>query len=77
MTDDALRELREWRRDMDRRVTKLEQDRAVEAERYSNIVSRLEKIDGAVSKVVWLIIAVIIGGLLNFMMNGGLNVPTP
>jgi hypothetical protein len=77
MTDDAWAEIRSWRAEMEKRVTKLETDRAVEAERYANIIRRLDKIEGGMSKLLWLVIAIIAGGIMNFIMNGGLNVPTP
>lgn len=77
MTDDAWQEIRRWRAEMDKRVTKLEMDRAVEAERYQNIIRRLDKIEGGMSKLLWLVIAIITGGVMNFILSGGLNVPTP
>jgi hypothetical protein len=75
MTDDAWQEIRRWREQMDNRVTKLETDRAVEAERYLNIVKRLDRLDNGVSKILWIIGGAIIAGFVSFMLRGGLNVP--
>ncbi|MGV2975693.1 hypothetical protein AB1P65_09570 [Roseibium alexandrii] len=75
MTDDAWIEIRRWREQMDARVTKLETDRAVEAERYQNIVKRLDRLDNGVSKILWIIGGAIIAGFVSFMLRGGLNVP--
>ena len=75
MTDDAWQEIRRWREQMESRVTKLETDRAVEAERYLNIVKRLDRLDNGVSKILWIIGGAIIAGFVSFMLRGGLNVP--
>lgn len=64
----------EWQRDIERRLTTLERDHAVDGERYRNIEKRLDRIDGHIAKLVWLIIAAIVGGLMAFIMQGGLNV---
>lgn len=46
---------------------------AVENERHKTIVKRLDRIDGHINKLMWLIIAAIVGGLMQFMLGGGLN----
>ena len=64
------------------RVRKLEQWTgtfdAVNAERraqseadFRRVYDRLDKIDGNLSKVVWIVLAAVIGGFLTFMMQGG------
>lgn len=52
-------------------------DRAVSEEkrkfieaRFNQIDTRLEKIDGHISRLVWLIIAAILGGFMSFVMQG-------
>ena len=57
------------------RVTVLERNEAVSEERNRQIVKRLDKIDGHLSRVLWLVVALIIGGFINFMIRGGLDVP--
>ena len=58
-------------------VAAMETERAVSEEkrkfmvaRFNQIDSRLEKIDGHIARLVWLIIAAILGGLMSFMMQG-------
>jgi hypothetical protein len=67
----------QWQRIVENRLNALETNDAVNAVQYQNILERLQKIEGALSKVSWLVIAVIVGGVINFMMNGGFSVPTP
>lgn len=59
-------------------VAAIETDRAVSEEklkfmnaRFDQIDRRLEKIDGHISRLVWLIIAAIVGGTMSFVMQGG------
>lgn len=54
-------------------VNQLQTAGAVENERHKSIVKRLDRIDGHINKLMWLIIAAIIGGLMQFMFSGGLN----
>ncbi|MBU2982740.1 hypothetical protein KO498_13065 [Lentibacter algarum] len=58
-------------------VAAIETDRAVSEEkrkfmvaRFNQIDTRLDKIDGHIGRLVWLIIAAILGGLMSFMMQG-------
>lgn len=61
---------------LETRVAQLELGNAVGQERHQSIVRRLDKIDSHVSRLVWLIIALLVGALLNFVIDGGLaNVP--
>jgi len=59
-------------------VAAMETERAVSEEkrkfmeaRFNQIDRRLEKIDGHISRLVWLIIATIIGASMSFVMSGG------
>ncbi len=58
-------------------VSAIETDRAVSEEkrkfmvaRFNQIDTRLDKIDGHIGRLVWLIIAAILGGLMSFMLQG-------
>jgi len=66
-TEENLRRLEE-------RVQKLETANAVDQERHTSIVRRLDKIDGHVSKLVWLIVTAIVGAFMAFVLKGGLIV---
>ena len=57
---------------LERRIAKLEVDAAVDAEKNANVVRRLDKIEAGLSKLLWLVIALILGGIVNFILNGGL-----
>ena len=73
-------------RHIERRLTSLElsmaameTERAVSEEkrkfmvaRFNQIDGRLDKIDGHIARLVWLIIAAIIGGFMSFVMQGNL-----
>ena len=59
-------------------VATIETDRAVSEEkikfmnaRFDQIDRRLERIDGHISRLVWLIIAAMVGGFMSFLMRGG------
>lgn len=56
------------------RVSKLEINSAVDHERHSSIVKRLDRIDGHISKLVWLIVTAIVGAFMAFLISGGLNI---
>lgn len=58
----------------DERLTKLEVKFAVDHERHENILKRLDRIDGHISKLVWLIITAIIGAFMTFLIRGGFHV---
>lgn len=58
----------------DERLTKLEVKSAVDHERHENILKRLDRIDGHISKLVWLIITAIIGAFMTFLIRGGFHV---
>ena len=58
-------------------VAQIETDRAVSEEkrkfieaRFNEVGRRLDRIDGHISRLVWLIIAAILGGFMSFVMQG-------
>lgn len=58
-------------------LAKMETDRAVSEEkrkfieaRFNDVGRRLDRIDGHISRLVWLIIAAILGGFMSFAMQG-------
>ncbi|MFK7938059.1 MAG: hypothetical protein AB8B82_01675 [Roseovarius sp.] len=60
-------------------IAAMETERAVSEEkrkfmeaRFNHIDRRLEKIEGHISRLVWLIIATIIGASMSFVMSGGM-----
>ncbi|QSZ56798.1 hypothetical protein [Rhizobium sp. ZX09] len=55
------------------RVTALERDSAVRDERMDGIRTSLTKIETSIGKVVWLVAAAIIGGIMTFILKGGLS----
>ncbi len=61
---------------------RLETERAVNAEkqkrldgRFNHIDLRLDRIDALISRLVWLIVAAIVGGLMSFLVEGRFLVP--
>lgn len=61
-------------------VAAMETERAVSEEkrkfmeaRFSHIDRRLEKIEGHISRLVWLIIAAIMGAGMSFVLSGGVS----
>lgn len=59
-----------------------ETDRAVNEEkqkrmetRFNGIDLRLDRIDALISRLVWLIVAAIVGGLMSFLIEGRLLLP--
>ena len=59
---------------LEQRVHKLETANAVEQERHSSIVKRLDKIDNHVTRLVWIIITAIVGAFIAFVSKGGLTI---
>ena len=64
--DDKIKELEMWRHEQDTKT-------ALSKQSFANIEKRLDKIDTHINKLVWLIIASILAGVLGFIMKGGLN----
>lgn len=64
-----VRDLETWRSTLD--AVNVER-RAHDAEAFGRIHQRLDKIDGHISRMVWLIVAAIVGGVMTFILNGGL-----
>lgn len=58
---------------LDQRVTKLETSEAVNAERMNYIHGSLNSINANINKVVWLIIAGLLTGVIAFIIKGGLS----
>ena len=58
----------------ERRLFDLEMKIALQAQQNETIISRLDKIDGHVSKLVWLVIGTILTGFVTFAMSGGLKI---
>jgi len=58
---------------MDQRVSSLERNEAVSAERMTVIQASLAKIDGNLSRIVWTFIIAVIGAFATFILKGGLN----
>ena len=61
-----------WKARMEDRIQQLEIKSAVDFERHESVMRRLDKIDGHISKLVWLIIVAIVGAFMTFVINGGL-----
>ncbi|AGN38691.1 hypothetical protein RHYG_00022 [Rhizobium phage RR1-B] len=59
--------------DLTGRVTVLERDSAVRDERMDGIRTSLTKIETSIGKVVWLVAAAIVGGIMTFILKGGLS----
>ncbi|MCK0166896.1 hemolysin XhlA family protein [Jannaschia sp. S6380] len=58
-------------------IARLETDRAVDAEkqirletRFNQIDNRLDRIDALISRLVWLIVAAIVGGFVSVALQG-------
>lgn len=57
---------------VEKRVSALEIISAVETERFNSLINRLDRIDGHIGKLVWLVIAAILGAFMSFVIKGGL-----
>lgn len=58
---------------VDQRISSLERNEAVSAERMTGIQTSLTKIDGNLSRIVWTFIAAVVGAFATFILKGGLN----
>ncbi len=56
------------------RLTRVETKSLVDEVHRVNVEKRLTNIEDVLKRLVWLILAGIIGGILTFIMTGGLNV---
>lgn len=57
---------------------KHESDREHFDRRFDNLEKSQDKLQSYLSRAVWLILIAILGGLMNFIIDGGLNVtPSP
>lgn len=52
-----------------------EEKRKFMAARFNQIDRRLDKIDGHIARLVWLIIAAIVSGFVSIVMQGGFGAP--
>lgn len=57
---------------LDERISKLEIKSAVDFERHGSVIKRLDRIDGHVSKLIWIIITAIVAAFMTFILKGGL-----
>lgn len=77
MTDDLNRRvssLEQWReKEMIERARSDERRIHMDA-RFDRVEGRLDKMDGHLNKLVWLILAAIIGGFMTFIIRGGLTI---
>ena len=78
---DGQEDMNENLRNLERRVTQLEQDRAVGAERHKALIAHLDRIDAHVSETKsdqkWtfrLVVGAIITAGIAFVVKGGLNI---
>ena len=78
--DPSLMGIDERLRNLELTVNRLQTERAVDLEkqkfmeeRFNQLDTRLDTIDGHVSRLVWLLIATIIGGFMSFIFQGGLT----
>jgi hypothetical protein len=58
----------------DGRITKIEIDASASAVRWTNIDERLTAVQSGITWITRLVIAGIVGGVLAFILQGGLNV---
>lgn len=68
ISDHAFESLRE-------RVIDVERKLAVREEGNKAVLDRLGKIEGAISRVTWIVIGAIVSATMAFILSGGLNAP--
>jgi hypothetical protein len=57
---------------LERELAVAEEKRKFVEQRFNQMDKRLDRIDGHISRLVWLIIAAIVGGFMSFVMRGAL-----
>lgn len=62
----------QWKAEIERRIRVLETTQAVNSDRYESIKERLDRIDGHVGKIMWLVISSIASAFMLWILNGGL-----
>lgn len=62
-----------WQHEMERRVSKLEVGDALHGERHRMVINRLDKIDGHITRLVWLVISAIVVAFMTYVLRGGLT----
>ncbi|MEM9577238.1 MAG: hypothetical protein AAF999_09505 [Pseudomonadota bacterium] len=55
---------------LERELAVAEEKRKFIEQKFEHMDSRLQRIDGHIARLVWLIIAAIIGGFMSFVMKG-------
>lgn len=68
-----LTSLEDWRHQLEVKQAKAESDRAHLDKDLREVKETLKEIKGNLAKVVWLILASIIGGFMTWVISGGLN----
>lgn len=67
-----IRALETWRSEQVTSNAVWQERRQSDREEFQRLNTRLDRIDGHINKIVWLIVTAIIGGLMAFVINGGL-----
>jgi hypothetical protein len=65
--------LESWKHHMEIKQASLDSDRVHLDKELNEVKETLKEIKGNLSKVVWLILASIIGGFMTWVISGGLN----
>lgn len=76
--DNAEEELRDLKRDysaLKDTFNELQVEHAKAMERQGNIISRLDKLDGGLSKLFWLVAGASVSFVMVWVFNGGLTIP--
>lgn len=63
----------QWKQEIEKRLVQLETYHAVDAERYRQMIKRLDAIDGHLSWIFKILIGGILGALVTFIIKGGLT----
>jgi hypothetical protein len=67
-----VRSLESWRHNLDVQAALWQKDKEHIDGRFDRQEARLDKIDGHLNKLVWLIIGALVSGAVLFVMKGGL-----
>lgn len=63
--------LEQWKQEQEIEVALIKERRATTDERFDRVEKRLDKIDGHVSRLVWLVVAAILSAIVTFTVKGG------
>lgn len=72
--DRRLSDLERGHQDMSKSINDMRSDQRVAKIQQQHVDKRFDKLDSNVSKLIWLVIASIGGGVMSFVLKGGLNV---